>query len=79
MFTPITKSQAIKILKALGYSFASGFLGTLALVGLDFVNAAVSGKTAVVNLAIGLVGAALVGGINAVFVTVKQLLTPADK
>jgi hypothetical protein len=77
--TPITKEQAIKIGKALGYSFVSGFLGTLALVGLDFVNAAASGKTAVVNLAVGLVGAALVGGINAAAVTIKQLFTPAEK
>jgi TRAP-type C4-dicarboxylate transport system permease small subunit len=77
--SPITKSQAQKILKALVYSFISGFLATLALVGLDFVNAAISGKAAVVNLAIGLIGASLVGGINAVAVTIKQLFTPAEK
>jgi TRAP-type C4-dicarboxylate transport system permease small subunit len=77
--TPITKEQAAKILKALGYSFVSGFLGTITLVGLDFVNAAISGQTTVVNLAVGLVGASLVGGINAVFVTIKQLLTPPEE
>lgn len=77
--TPITKEQAKKILKALAYSFVSGFVGTMALVGLDFVNAAVNGQAAIVNLTVGLIGASLVGGINAVAVTVKQLLTPADK
>lgn len=77
--SPITKEQATKIFKALAYSFVSGFLATLALVTFDFVNAAMSGKTAVVNLAIGLIGASLVGGINAVAVTIKQLLTPAEE
>ncbi|WP_427007209.1 hypothetical protein [Pseudarthrobacter sp. H2] len=77
--SPITKQQAIKIAKALGYSFVSGFLGTLALVGLDFIHAASQGTSGVVSFTVALIGAALVGGINAVFVTIKQLLTPADK
>jgi hypothetical protein len=77
--TPITREQALKILKALGYSFASGFLGVLALVGLDFINAAMSGQATIVNLVTALLGASVIGGINAVFVTIKQLLTPAEK
>jgi hypothetical protein len=77
--SPITKEQATKIMKALGYSFASGFVATLALVSLDFIQAAAQGKTSIVNLTIALIGAALVGGINAAAVTIKQLFTPADK
>ncbi len=77
--SPITKSQALKIVKALAYSFASGFVGTLILIGLDFIHAAAQGQAAIVNLTIALIGAAVVGGINAVFVTIKQLLTPAEK
>jgi TRAP-type C4-dicarboxylate transport system permease small subunit len=77
--TPITKEQATKILKALVYSFASGFVGVLALVGLDFINAAMNGQAAIVNLVTALFGASVIGGINAVFVTIKQLLTPAEK
>lgn len=77
--SPITKEQAIKILKALGYSFASGFLGVLTLVSVDFINAAMNGKAAIVNLVTALLAAAVIGGINAVFVTIKQLLTPASK
>lgn len=77
--TPITKQQAIKIIKALAYSFASGFVGALTLLGLDFINAAMNGKAAIVNLATALLAAAVISGINAVFVTIKQLLTPAEK
>ncbi len=77
--SPITKQQAIKILKALGYSFASGFVGVLTLVSLDFINAAMNGKAAIVNLVTALLAAAVIGGFNAVFVTIKQLLTPAEK
>jgi hypothetical protein len=77
--TPITKSQAIKILKALGYSFAAGFLGTLTLVSLDFIHAASQGTASIVNLTVALIGAGLVGGINASFVTIKQLFTDGSK
>ncbi|WP_160665199.1 hypothetical protein [Pseudarthrobacter sp. ATCC 49987] len=76
--TPITKSQAVKILKALAYSFVSGFIGVLVLVGADFINAATTGQATVVNLVTALIGAAVIGGINAVFVTIKQLLTPSN-
>lgn len=79
MFSPITKDQAIKILKALGYSFAAGFVGTMALTSLNFIEAAISGEASVVKLATALIVASVIGGINAVFVTIKQLLTPADK
>lgn len=75
--SPITREQAIKILKALGYSFASGFLGTLTLMALDFIHAASSGQAKVVDLTVALLAAAVIGGINAVAVTIKQLLTPA--
>jgi TRAP-type C4-dicarboxylate transport system permease small subunit len=77
--SPLSKQQALKILKALAYSFASGFVGVLALVGLDFIHAAMNGQAAIVNLLTALLGAAVIGGINAVFVTIKQLLTPAEK
>lgn len=77
--SPITKEQATKILKALAYSFASGFVGTLALVSLDFIHAAAQGTASIVNLTIALIGAALVGGVNGAAVTIKQLFTPTEK
>lgn len=77
--TPITQSQWKKVAKALAYSFVSGFLGTLVLLATDFIRAASTGGTgAVVDLAFALVVAAVIGGINATFVAVKQLLTNAD-
>jgi hypothetical protein len=51
----------------------------LALVSIDFIHAAASGQAAIVNLVTALLAAAVIGGINAVFVTIKQLLTPAEK
>lgn len=76
---PITGEKAKKILKALVYSFASGFVATLSLMSLDFINAAMRGEAAVVSLVTALVGASFVGGINALAVTVKQLATPAKE
>lgn len=76
--TPITKSQSVKILKALGYSFVSGFLGVMVLVGADFLAAATSGRAAIMDLVVALISAAVIGGINALLVTVKQLLTPSN-
>lgn len=61
--SPLTQKQITKVLKALGYSFASTFIATLLLVpSLE----AITERT---------VMAAFVAGINAVLVTVKQLFS----
>jgi len=61
--SPITKSQWIKVLKALCYSFVSSFLATLLIVP-DV--GAFDQRT---------LFAAVVSGVNAVLVTIKQLTT----
>ena len=61
--SPITKAQAVKIAKAIGYAFVSTFVFTL-LAKPDF--AEFDQRTLI---------AAGVAGINAVLVTVKQLFT----
>lgn len=73
--TPLSTSQWKKVVKALVYSFASGFIATLSLLSLDFINAAQQGTASIVNLATALVTAAAVGGVNAVVVYIKQLFT----
>lgn len=58
--SPITKAQAVKIAKALGYAFVSAFAVSFA-ANQGFSKAAIS--------------AALVAGFNAVLVAIKQLFT----
>ena len=76
--TPITEPQQKKILKALAYSFGSGFVGgfSLAITGLltSIMNGGQLNLTA--SLGMGLVLGGVVGGINAAAVTVKQIFTP---
>ncbi len=75
--TPITKSQRKKILKALYYSFSSGFVGgfVLAFTGvLSNIQNGVAvefGSSLVVALIVG----GVVGALNSLAVTIKQLLT----
>lgn len=73
--SPLSKEQAVKVLKALAYSFASGFVATIALQASDFIEAAQTGESAIVALGVALVVAAVVGGLNAVAVYIKQLFT----
>lgn len=58
--SPITKAQAVKIVKALCYAFVSAFVVSFLASG-ELSKAALSG--------------ALVAGVNAVLVAVKQLFT----
>lgn len=58
--SPVTKAQWIKVAKALAYSFLSTFIVAL-LASNELSTAALA--------------AAAVSGLNAVLVTVKQLLT----
>lgn len=58
--SPVTKAQWIKVAKALAYSFLSTFIVAL-LASNELSTAAIA--------------AAAVSGLNAVLVTVKQLLT----
>lgn len=76
--SPITKKQWTKVAKALGYSFVSGFVASIALMAGDFITAAQAGTAAVNSLVYALVAGGVVGGINAVLVTVKQLFTQPD-
>jgi len=71
-------AQVKKVLKALAYSFASGFVGTLALLSIDFIKAAQTGTGTVMNLMVALLVAAFIGGINATAVYVKQLFTEPE-
>lgn len=73
--TPLDDKQWKKVLKALAYSFASGFIATLSLLSLDFIHAAQQGTATIVNLATALLAAAVIGGVNAVVVYIKQLFT----
>ena len=71
--SPISGNQALKILKALAYSFGSGFVGgvilslanTLQTTGVTFNRAVVT----------GLVIGGVVGGLNTIAVTVKQVFS----
>ena len=58
--SPITKEQWIKVVKALAYAFASGFIVSLASTN-ELSKSAVAG--------------ALTAGVNALLVAVKQLFT----
>lgn len=66
------KTNVGKTLKALGYSFCSGFLGVTGLMALDFIHAAQTGTGSVVNLTVALICAGVVGGINAVVVFIEK-------
>jgi hypothetical protein len=61
--SPISKAQAVKIVKALCYAFVSAFVVSFVASG-ELSKAAVSG--------------ALVAGVNAVLVSIKQLFTPVS-
>lgn len=73
--TPVTKTQAHSILKAVLYSFSAGFSGSLVLQATDLINALHNGKSALVHLLTSIVIGAVVGGFNGVFFTVEKLLT----
>ena len=61
--SPVTKEQWIKVAKALGYSFVSTFVATLLIVP-DL--SSLDQRTLL---------AAMVAGVNATLVTIKQLFT----
>lgn len=71
--TPITKSQWRKVLKAMIYSFLSGFVGALILM---FGGLLQSGQPIEKKVVVAFVIAAVGGGLNTLAVTVKQLFTP---
>lgn len=73
--SPLSNDQWKKVVKALAYSFTSGFLATMSLMALDFIKAAQDGTSTILQLGTALVIAAVVGGINAVMVYIKQLFT----
>lgn len=61
--SPVTKSQWVKVAKALGYAFVSTFVTTLLIV------------PDVTNIDQRALLSALVAGINAVLVLIKQVFT----
>lgn len=71
----ITKAQAAKILKAVIYAFCAGFVGSLTLQASDVIQAAHSGKAALVTLGVSTVVAAVIAGINGVAFAIEQLFT----
>lgn len=74
-FTAINGEQAKKILKALAYSFVSGFTGSFVLVSSDVIKAASGGFSDLNALLVPLFIGAVVAGVNTVLVTVKQFFT----
>ena len=76
--SPVTREQLNKVVKATLYSFASGFVGAVTLMSGDFIRAAQEGKAGVVNLTVALLAAAVISGLNATMVYVKQLFTPNE-
>lgn len=79
--TTITSNQWQKVLKALYYSVTSGFAAgfLLALTGV-FTSLANGGTLSISkSLVVALISAGVVGAINGLLVTVKQLFTPAGK
>lgn len=73
--SPLTRNQAGKIFKAVLYAFTAGFTGSFVLQATDLVNAAHSGRTALVRLGVSVISGALVGGINGVAFTLEKLFT----
>lgn len=73
--SPITKTQAKSILKAVIYAFCAGFVGSLTLQASDFITAAHSGRSAVVALLTSVIVGALVGGINGAGFAIEKLFT----
>jgi hypothetical protein len=74
-YSPVTEVQMIKVVKAILYSFAAGFVTSLSLLSVNFLDV-VQSQTVTVNEAFyALMIGAFTGGINGVMVYVKQLFT----
>lgn len=75
----LSNDQWFKVLKALAYSFGSGFVGgfTIATTGL-LSTIGTSGITFSKATLIALVVAGVVGGLNTLAVFIKQLFTPTE-
>lgn len=78
--SPITSDQRGKILKALYYSFGSGFAGGFVLAVSGALTGLLNGGNVNVakSLAIAAVVGGVVGGLNSLAVTIKQVFTPAS-
>lgn len=79
--TPITPNQWQKVVKALYYSFSSGFVGGFTLAITNALTSLTSGGHIDFGqaFAIGLLVAGVVGGLNTLAVTIKQLFTPSGE
>lgn len=79
--TPITPNQWQKVAKALYYSFTSGFVGGFTLAITNALTSIQSGGHIDIGTAfvIGLVVGGVVGGLNTLAVTIKQLFTPSGE
>lgn len=75
--SPITPNQSLKILKALAYSFGSGFVGGFLLSVTGIIQAYLAGGPLDLGQSalIGLVLGGVVGGLNTIAVTIKQVFT----
>lgn len=78
--SPITDNQWQKVLKAMAYSFGSGFVVGLATAVTGLLTVVTNGGQLNLSASVGmglLIGG-LVGGVNAVAVTIKQVFTPNE-
>lgn len=77
--SPISTNQWKKVVKALYYSASSGFVAgfLLAITGV-FTGIANGGNLSLsTSLVVALIAGGVVGALNSILVTVKQLFTPA--
>jgi hypothetical protein len=76
--SPITTSQWKKVLKALYYSAGSGFAGGFVLGLAGVLQAGTANFHVVTALETAAIVGGVVGALNSLAVTVKQLFTPAE-
>jgi hypothetical protein len=73
--SPITNSQWKSIFKAITYAFGSAFFGSLALQSQAFLTAVENGQGGLQQLAISIIVAAIIAGINGVAFAIEKLNT----
>lgn len=73
--SPITKAQWKNIAKAVAYAFGSAFVGSLALQAQSFITAIQNGQGGLQQLAVSIIVAAVVAGINGVAFSIEKLNT----
>jgi hypothetical protein len=75
--SPITSTQWKSIAKAMAYAFGAAFLVSLSAQIQPFITAIQNGQGGLLQLAISIIGAALVSGVNGIAFAIEKLNTPA--